>query len=198
MIDGSPVGLLVALAAGIGLAAASGFRVFVPLLGVSLAIRAGYFEPSSGFAWLGAPAATVALAAAVAIELGAYLVPWLDNALDAIATPAAVVAGTLLTALALGDADPALQWILAIVAGGSTAGVVQAGTVAARATSLVTTGGVANPLVALGEAILSGLLTLLSIAAPFVALGFLLLLVAWGVRRRRRRRQRAAAPSSSG
>ena len=198
MIDGSPVGLVVALAAGVGLAAASGFRVFVPLLGVSLALRAGYFEPSAGFAWLGSPAATIALAAAVAIEVGAYLVPWLDNALDAIATPAAVVAGTLLTALALGDADPALQWILAIVAGGGTAGMVQAGTVAARATSLVTTGGVANPLVALGEAVLSGLLTLLSIAVPFVALGFLLLLVAWGARRRRRARQRAGAPRSSG
>lgn len=185
-------GLVVALAAGVGLAAASGFRVFVPLLGVSLAIHFGEFEPTGGFEWLASPAATAVLAVAVAAEVGAYLVPWLDNALDTIATPAAMIAGTLLTALMLGDVSPMAQWILAIVAGGGTAGAVQAGTVAARATTLATTGGVANPIVSAGEALLSVLFTVLSVIVPIVAVALLLLFGAWWLRRRRGRRGAAA------
>lgn len=178
----------VALAAGVGLAAASGFRVFMPLLGVSLAIRLGGFEPTSGFEWLASPVATTALGVALAAEVGAYLVPWLDNALDSIATPLAVVAGTLLAALMLGDASPALQWVLAIVAGGGTAGAVQVGTVTTRATSLVTTGGVGNPLVSLAEAGLAGLFTLLALVVPLTGVALLLVVILWWRRRKKRRR----------
>jgi len=46
-------------------------------------------------------------------------VPLLDNALDLIAAPAAVLAGTV-TASAAVDAPPALRWTLAIVAGGGS------------------------------------------------------------------------------
>lgn len=181
----------VALAAGVGLAAASGFRVFLPLFGVSVATRVGGFEPTAGFEWLASPVVMTALAAALAFEVGAYLVPWLDNALDTIATPLAVVAGTLLAALMLGDAPQALQWILAIVAGGGTAGAVQVGTVAARTTSLVTTGGLANPLVSLTEASLSGLFTLLALVVPLTGVALLLVVFLW-LRRRSRRRAKAA------
>lgn len=181
------LGFVLALAAGIGLAAASGFRVFVPLFGMSLAARLGQFEPAAGFEWLQHPMAMVALAVAVVVEVGAYLVPWLDNLLDTIATPAAVVAGTVLTAALLGDASLILQWVLAIVAGGGTAGVVQAGTVAARTASLVTTGGLANPAVSLTEAGLSGLFTILAIVVPLTAVALLLLVVAWWMKRRGRR-----------
>lgn len=194
-IDGSAFGLLVALAAGVGLAAASGFRVFVPMFGASLAVRYGEFGASSGFEWLGSTPAVIALGVAVAVEVGAYLVPWIDNALDTVATPAAVIAGTMLTALALGDASPALQWILAIVAGGGTAGAVQAGTVAVRATSLVTTGGAGNPVIGASEAVLSTLFTVLSIVVPLTAVALLLLVAVWWIRRRS---QRAGADRSSG
>jgi len=182
----------VALAAGIGLAAASGFRIFLPLFGVSLAIRLGGFEPTAGFEWLASPVATTALGVAVFVEIGAYLVPWLDNALDTIATPLAVVAGTLLAGLMLGDAPPALQWALAIVAGGGTAGAVQVGTVAARTTSLVTTGGLANPLVSMAEAGFAGLFTLLALVVPLTGVALLLVVLLWW----RRRRSRRVAPAS--
>lgn len=185
------VGLLLALAGGIGLAAASGFRVFVPLLGMSLAARLGQFEPAAGFEWLQHPMAMVVLAVAVVVEVGAYLVPWLDNLLDTVATPAAVVAGTVLTAALLGDASPVVQWVLAIVAGGGTAGAVQAGTVAVRTASLVTTGGLGNPVVSLTEAGLSSLFTILAIVVPLTAVALLLLVVVWWLKRRRRR---ASAP----
>ncbi len=187
MTGGEGLGLVVALAAGIGLAAASGFRVFVPLLGVALAMRFGQLEPGADWAWLAEPLSLVVLGAAVVAEVGAYFVPWLDNALDSLATPAAVVAGTLLTALMLGDAPPVMQWVLAVVAGGGTAGVVQTGTVLARATSLGTTGGLANPLVSLGEVVLSAVFTVLSVLVPILAVALVLGVGVWWVRRRRRR-----------
>lgn len=180
-----------ALAAGVGLAAASGFRVFVPLLGVSLAIRFGGLEPTGGFEWLADPVATTVLAIATIVEVGAYLVPWLDNALDTVATPAAIVAGTLLTGLMLGDAPEVLRWVLAILAGGGTAGAVQVGTVAARGTSLVTTGGLANPLVGIAEAGFAGLFTVMAFIVPFTSLALLVVVFLW-IRHVRRRRRRAA------
>jgi len=184
---GEAIGIVVALAAGIGLAAASGFRVFVPLLGVALAMRFGQLDPGGDWAWLAEPTSLVVLVAAAVAEVGAYFVPWLDNALDTLATPAAVVAGTLLTALMLGDAPPVMQWVLAVVAGGGTAGVVQTGTVLARATSLGTTGGAANPLVSLGEVLMSTVFTLLSVVVPILAAALVLGVGFWWVRRRRRR-----------
>jgi hypothetical protein len=184
---GEALGIVVALAAGIGLAAASGFRVFVPLLGVALAMRFGQLDPGGDWAWLAEPTSLVVLVAAAVAEVGAYFVPWLDNALDTLATPAAVVAGTLLAALMLGDAPPVMQWVLAVVAGGGTAGVVQTGTVLARATSLGTTGGAANPLVSLGEVLMSTVFTLLSVVVPILAAALVLGVGFWWVRRRRRR-----------
>ena len=188
-----PVSLVVALATGIGLAAASGFRVFVPLLGMGLALRAGYVEAGADWAWLAETATLAVLGVAVLAEVGAYFVPWLDNALDAVATPAAVVAGTVLTALMLGDAPAVLQWALAIVAGGGTAGVVQTGSVVARAASLGTTGGLGNPVVALGELVMSAVFTLLAVVVPFVALALLGVAVLLWLRRRRRGPERGAA-----
>ena len=41
------------VATGIALAAAAGFRAFVPLLAAGLAIRFGYVEAAPGFAWRG-------------------------------------------------------------------------------------------------------------------------------------------------
>ena len=180
--------IVVALAAGVGLAAASGFRVFVPLLGAGIALRTGWVDAGPDWAWLAEPVSLVVLGVAVVAEIGAYFVPWLDNALDAITTPAAVIAGTLLTALMLGDAPQVLKWVLAIVAGGGTAGVVQTGSVLVRGASLGTTGGLGNPLVSLGELVMSGLFTVLAIVVPFVAVGLLALALVVVARRRRRAR----------
>jgi Domain of unknown function (DUF4126) len=42
---------LVPIALGIGLAAATGFRVFLPILLTGLAMREGYLPQSETFAW---------------------------------------------------------------------------------------------------------------------------------------------------
>lgn len=188
---------IVSLLAGVGLAAASGFRLFVPLLGVGLAGRAGLIPLTPGFEWLASPVALGALGVATLLEVGAYFVPWLDNLLDTVATPAAVGAGTLAALSVIGDSSPFAAWVLAIVAGGGTAGLVQAGTVGARATSSVGTGGLANPLLAFGELVASVGMTLLSLLAPVLAGGLALALLYLALRLARRLR-RVGSPSSSG
>lgn len=184
-------GLLLGLGLGVGLSAACGFRVFVPLLLAALAHRIGWLPLGEGFAWLGSGPALTALAIATVLEVGAYYVPWLDNALDGLAAPAAVAAGTVLTAAQLTELDPLLKWALALVAGGGTAGLFQGLTSAARGVSTTTTGGLANPLFAtfeLGGSLVTTLLALLlpvALLALFVAA--LLCLVVWVLKRRARR-----------
>ncbi len=164
---------------GIGLAASCGFRVFVPLLMVSVSARSGYLELAEGFAWMGTWPALAAFAVATLIEIGAYYVPWLDNLLDTIASPASVVAGTILFASCVADFDPLLQWSLAIIAGGGAAGIVQGGTVATRLASTTTTGGAANFLFNTVETLAGFAFSVLSIVVPILAL--LLLIAVVGV-----------------
>ncbi|MEW6268276.1 MAG: DUF4126 domain-containing protein [Thermodesulfobacteriota bacterium] len=97
---------LVSVALGIGLAAACGLRVFLPLLVVGVAARHGYLTLGEGFGWLASDAALVALGTATVIEVVAYHVPFLDHLLDVLATPSAVVAGTVATASVLTDVPP--------------------------------------------------------------------------------------------
>jgi hypothetical protein len=185
--------LLPSLALGICLSAACGFRVFVPLLVMSVAGVAGMFTPAEEIAWIATWPALVAFGAATIAEIVAYYVPWADNALDTIASPAALVAGALATASVLGEFSPMVQWILAIVAGAGTAGAVQAGTVLARGTSTATTAGLGNFAVASVENVLSIATSVLALFIPVVVIVLLVVLavVAWRIVRRYRRR---AAP----
>jgi Domain of unknown function (DUF4126) len=161
---------LISLAVGIGLAAACGFRVFVPLLVMSAAAYTGHLELSSGFHWVGTLPALVAFASATVLEIAAYYIPWVDNLLDTVSGPAAVIAGTVVTASALTDVDPFLKWSLAIIGGGGVAGIVSGATTVLRGASTVTTGGVANPLFSTVEAVLAITVAALALAVPLVAL----------------------------
>src|SRR5262245_17449136 len=122
--------LALSICLGIGLSAACGFRVFVPLLGMSAAALAGHLHLAPGFDWIGTWPALACFLTATILEIGAYYIPWLDNLLDSMATPAAVIAGSLITAAVVTDMSPLLKWSLAIIAGGGTAGVIQSTSVA--------------------------------------------------------------------
>jgi hypothetical protein len=89
---------LFGLMIGIGLSAACGFRVFVPLFGMAVANHSGHLALSPGFEWIGSWPAIVAFGTATLLEIGAYWIPWLDNLMDAAVTPVVIVAGTLTTA----------------------------------------------------------------------------------------------------
>jgi hypothetical protein len=161
---------LISIAVGIGLSAATGFRVFVPLLVLSLAARGGYLPLAPGFEWIASTEALVAFTVAALAEVTAYAVPWLDNTLDALATPLALVAAVLVSAAVLTDLPPFLKWSLAIIAGGGAAGMVQGATVLLRLKSGAATAGLANPL--LGAIELFGAIgtALLAISLPVLAL----------------------------
>ena len=102
-------------------------------------------------------------------ELAGYYVPWVDNLLDTIASPAAIVAGTAMTAIVLGESDPVIQWSLAIIAGGGVSAAVQGATVVTRGVSTAITGGVGNPVVSTGENIASIILAIFAIILPILA-----------------------------
>lgn len=170
---------------GLGLAAACGFRVFVPLLIMSLATRAevGHLALGGNFAWIGSTPALIAFSVATVLEIAGYYIPWVDNLLDTVATPTAVVAGILVTASAMGDTSPFLKWTLAVLAGGGTTAVFQGITSVARHVSSFTTGGLGNPVLATAEAGGSALLAVLAITLPVVAFLLVVGLLYLGVKK---------------
>ncbi len=194
--DPSTWQILLSISLGLGLAAACGFRIFVPMLAASAAALGGYLEVTGNFAWIGTWPAFMVFAAATLLEVLAYFVPWVDNLLDGIGAPAAVVAGTLVAASSFVGLDPWLHWIVAAIAGGGAAGAVHGVMSLVRGGSTATTGGLANPLVALVELVGAVLLSLASILLPIVGLAAgvfcLVLLVIW-----LRRRERSAEPALS-
>jgi hypothetical protein len=168
---------------GVGLAAACGFRVFVPFLVMSLAAQTGHLELISQFDWLASPVATVALATASLVEIAAYYTPWVDNLLDTVAGPAAIVAGTVATASVITDMSPFMRWTLAIIAGGGAAGILQSATTALRLGSTATTAGLANPVVTTGEILGASIVPVIALSLPLVAIGLVALFV-WFVWRK--------------
>ncbi len=180
---------------GVALSATCGFRVFVPLLAVNIGTRAQdangqpLIELAGGFDWLSSDIALMVFVVATLFEIGGYYIPWIDNLLDTIASPASIVAGTVITASFITGMDPWLQWLLGVIAGGGAAGAVQAATVVTRASSTVTTGGLGNPIVASVETSGAFLGAALSIVAVKFAIVLFVLLLGGGVwiwwRRRR-------------
>jgi hypothetical protein len=160
---------IIALSLGLGLSAACGFRVFIPPLAMGIGARAGLMDLGESWSWMSETWVMAVFAVATLLEIGAYFIPWLDNLLDTITTPCAIVAGIIVTSSSLDGMDPTLQWILAIVAGGGTAGTIQLGTVATRAVSTATTGGIANPLVSTVEAGACIFCTILALLLPILA-----------------------------
>lgn len=165
----SDLDLALSIALGIGLAAATGFRVFVPMLITSAAAYSGHLPLGENFAWLGTAPALAMLGVAALVEILAYYIPGVDNLLDTLATPAAFVAGTIVSAAVMTDVSPMLKWTTAIIAGGGIAGVTQGVTALLRAKSTMFTAGVGNPVIATAELGGSLLVSLLALAAPIIA-----------------------------
>lgn len=161
--------LISSLALGIGLSACCGFRVFVPMLVTNVAALSGHYHFGNGFEWMGTMTAFYIFSSATILEIIAYYIPWVDNLLDTIATPASVVAGTILTTSFLaGDLSPTLKWVLGFLVGGGSAGIVQLGTTLTRLTSTATTAGFGNPIIATIENIFSFVFSILSVLLPIL------------------------------
>src|SRR5215472_10728183 len=160
--------LALSIALGIGLAAAVGLRVFLPMLVVSIAAYTGHLPLSSGFEWLGTAPAIVMLGVAAILEILAYYIPGVDNLLDALSAPAALIAGTVVSAAVMTDLPPIVKWTTAVIAGGGAAGLTQGLTSLLRAKSTLMTGGLGNHVVASGELGGALLLSLLALGVPLL------------------------------
>jgi uncharacterized protein DUF4126 len=183
-----PLTVALSVATGLALAAAAGFRAFVPLLAAGLAIHFGWVEPARGFDWLAEPIVLVALGVATVTEIAAYYVPGLDHALDLIASPVAVGAGILAAAGVIVGLPDWLRWLTAIGAGGAIATAGHALLAVGRAKTGAASAGLGNPAYSTAELGGSILLSALAFLLPALALAALLALAAWGLQRWRRRR----------
>ena len=174
---------LLSIALGLGLAAATGFRIFVPLLIAGLAARLGYLPLGEGFQWLASTPALVMLLTAAVAETLAYYIPGVDHALDVIASPATLVAGVVASAAVMTDIPQAVMWPVAIIAGGGAAGLTKGSTALLRAKSGAMTGGLANPLVSTVETVGATGLAILAIVVPLLCLVAVVALLFWAARK---------------
>lgn len=176
--------IFIAICIGIGLAASSGFRIFIPLLAANIAALTGFHQFGSGFEWLNGWTAFYILLTASIAEITAYYIPWLDNVLDHIAMPVAVAAGTLLSASFISaDWEPALKWALALLAGGGTAGIIHSGMGLLRLGSTATTGGLGNPVVTTAENGASIGFSVMALLVPVFVIIIVLLLILYILRK---------------
>ncbi|MFI8380326.1 DUF4126 domain-containing protein [Leeuwenhoekiella sp. NPDC079379] len=159
----------ISICLGVGLAAAAGFRIFLPLLALSIAAYFDVLNLNESWIWLGSLQTLILLGVATLLELFAYYIPWFDNILDTVAVPLAGIAVTILFFVTLGDFEPWVSWSLAIIGGGGTAGFIAGSTAAVRAVSSTSTLGMANPLFATFENFVSILLSILAIFIPVFA-----------------------------
>lgn len=154
---------------GIGLAAASGFRVFLPLFSVSLASYFHWIPTNDTFEWLSSLPALITTGIAMIAEILAYYIPFVDHLLDTISVPMASVAGSILFASQFTELGTFPQWGLALIAGGGTAATISSGFAGIRAASTATTGGLGNSVVGTTETAGAGLMSVLAMTAPIIA-----------------------------
>lgn len=174
--------ILLTILMGIGLSAASGFRIFIPLLVVSIASFTGNLDLADSFSWIGTLPALITFSIATVFEIAGYYIPWVDNILDTITSPMAVVAGAVLMASVVTDISPLFKWTLAIIAGGGIAGTIQALTGVTRVTSSLTTGGLGNPAVSTVESGSSITLSAIAIFIPLIAGIIVIALLVWATK----------------
>jgi hypothetical protein len=190
--------LALSLVLGLALAAATGFRVFLPMLIASGAAYTGHLHLDNGFAWLGTPSALIMLSVAALVEVLAYYIPVVDNMLDVVAAPAAFIAGTILSAAVMTDIPPMVKWTAAVIAGGGVAGFTRGLTGVIRAHSTVLTGGLGNFVISTAELVVAVLISFLALAAPIAAIALVALFLFVAIRLLRgifRRAKSSAGPT---
>ncbi|MGJ1203508.1 DUF4126 domain-containing protein [Sphingobacterium lactis] len=167
---------ILSLFVGIGLAAATGFRVFLPIFFLSFGTYMGWIPLDSSYAWIGGLPAVIATGIATVMEILAYYIPFVDNILDSITVPLATVAGSLLFASQFTEMNDWAQWPLAIIAGGGTAATISSVLAGTRAASSGTTAGLGNPIISTVETVGSTIMSVFAIFLPILA-GILVIII---------------------
>jgi hypothetical protein len=170
---------ILSICLGIGLASASGFRVFLPVFALSLASYFNVIPLNESWAWIGGFPALISFGAAMIFEIFGYYIPFIDNLLDTIATPLAAIAGFVVMSSTMVDISPTMTTILAIIAGSGSATAFQGLTTTTRLASSVKTAGLGNPVVSTAETGTAITLSSLAIFLPIVAV--ILVVIIFGV-----------------
>ena len=186
------------IALGIGLAAATGLRVFLPLLVAAIAARADVIPLADSFSWLASTPALLTLGTAAVFETLAYYIPGLDHILDVLAGPAAIAAGVFTSASVMADVPPAVMWPVALIMGGGIAGITKGGAALVRAKTGIATAGLGNPVVSTAETFSASAISILAIAVPIACLIAVILLAIWILRKASRFVFRRASSARSG
>ncbi|GAA5092486.1 DUF4126 domain-containing protein [Chryseobacterium ginsengisoli] len=185
MLDNIPyLSYILSAFIGIGLAAATGFRVFLPMFAVSLASYFHWIPMTEQFEWLAGLPTLIITGIAMIVEILAYYIPFVDHLLDTISVPMATVAGSVLFASQFADLGTFPQWALALIAGGGTAATISSGFAGIRAASTATTGGLGNSVVGTAETAGAGVMAILAMVAPIIAaicaIGTIILMIFFG------------------
>jgi hypothetical protein len=147
------------------------------MFAVSLSSYMGWIPVGEHFQWLATLPCLIATGVAMAAEILAYYIPYIDHLLDTITVPLATIAGTILFASQFADLGAFPQWALAFIAGGGTAAAISTSFAGVRAASTTTTGGLGNSAVATTESTGAGLMSALALAAPVIAFIIAILLI---------------------
>jgi len=182
--------LWLALLAGVGVAAASGLRAFLPLLVLGIAARLGMIELQPGARWLASSPAVVCFGAAAVLEILGDKVPVVDHMLDLVGTMLRPAAAWLGSYAVLAHWPAPWGQVVAVVLGGGAL-LLHAAKAKLRLGSTAVTFGHGNPLLSLAEDATAAMLLVAAILAPIVSL-FLVILAVWALGARRRKRAVAA------
>ena len=167
---------ILSICIGIGLASASGFRVFLPVFALSLASYFNVIPLNESWAWIGGLPALISFGVAMVFEIFGYYIPFIDNLLDTIATPLAAIAGFVVMSSTMVDISPTMTTILAIIAGSGSATAFQGLTTTTRLASSVKTAGLGNPVVSTAETGTAITLSTFAIFLPIVAITIVVIL----------------------
>lgn len=186
-----------AIALGVTLSAAAGFRAFLPLFLLGVLQRydlMGGLPLGESYQWLSSDLGMACLSVATVVEIVADKVPAVDSALDSLMTVIRPAAGGLSVLAVLSPQDPAVAYVAGIVLAGTTTLPIHLGKSFLRLGGNLMTGGAAAPALSAAEDLSSGGAVVLAALLPVLAVLFSLValaLSAW-LWRRLRLRWRAA------
>lgn len=151
---------------GVGLSAASGFRIFMPFFILSIYSFLGIDILNSGLFIFSSNSFLIIFLILSVAEVILYYNPWIDNLLDLITTPASIFSGTILTYVLMSDTEIFIRLPVSIIIGGGAALNIQLLTVKARSLTSVFTSGFGNQIVSTIENISSFFIAVLMLNYP--------------------------------
>jgi hypothetical protein len=183
------------LLAAFGLSGAAGLNAWIPLLAMGLMSRAGALDLGDPYDALATTPGLIVLGVLFVLDFVGDKVPAVDSLLHAAGSVVHPVAGAIAFAGPT-DIPTDLPSLLQFALGASLAGSLHATRATVRPASTTLTAGAGNPLLSLGEDVVSAVLSVLAVLVPVLGAIVLLVVLALAVmswRRLRRTLQRRRA-----